>query len=161
MQERIQNQLFLTAILTFEELGFLLPSKELSEEQGEAVLQEWASAKFSGAFDGEIVLRMSKGALEEVATNMLGCEGGVTLAQQHDALGEIANVFCGNLLPAISGTQSEFSIEAPKTGSGEYNELGSEAVQLRAQVDVGLELDDRAEVMLFVTRSAETALELG
>jgi len=58
---------------------------------------------FTGRFTGGMELALSASVLAELAANMLGAEEGTTLSadEQRDALRELANVVCGNLLPAI------------------------------------------------------------
>jgi len=50
-----------------------------------------------------------------LAANMLGLEkeDAATLDHQYDALKELANVLCGNLLPAIAGPEPEFDVQPP------------------------------------------------
>ncbi len=49
-----------------------------------------------------------------IATNMLGLDGAeLSRTQQEDAFRELANVICGNLLPALAGTQAVFAVSPP------------------------------------------------
>ena len=57
--------------------------------------------------------------LPGLAANMLGVDEAPGSAEQADALGELANVLCGNLLPAIAGEQHVFILEAPGPGRDE------------------------------------------
>jgi hypothetical protein len=52
----------------------------------------------------------------ELAVNMLGLDDDVQVspADQKDALREMLNIICGNLLPALAGDQAVFDIEAPE-----------------------------------------------
>ena len=61
-------------------------------------------------------MRISTCVIPELANNMLGLDddADITDAEQQDALKEILNVICGNVLPAIAGDQVEFNIEAPE-----------------------------------------------
>jgi CheY-specific phosphatase CheX len=52
--------------------------------------------------------------LPTVAANMLGDDDAPAPAQQLDALGEIANVICGNLLPHIAAPHAVFQLDAPQ-----------------------------------------------
>jgi hypothetical protein len=54
--------------------------------------------------------------LPELAANMLGMDmdEDVSIEEQQDALRELLNVICGNLLPQLGGTQEIFSIEVPE-----------------------------------------------
>lgn len=71
---------------------------------------------YSGPWEGSLVVAASDNLLAELATNMLGLEAGMVAApaQQIDALKELANVICGNLLPAIAGGEPVFHICGPE-----------------------------------------------
>ena len=62
---------------------------------------------------------------------------------QYDALGEIANVICGNMLPCIAGSKEFFYVSAPKM---------VESIDLPpvAEIQVGLGLG-RADLLLFIS----------
>ena len=71
------------------------------------------TVSFRGPLSGRLVLRASSEILPGVAANMLGADGEYPLAVQRDALGELANVICGNLLPMIGGAEAVFVLSAP------------------------------------------------
>jgi hypothetical protein len=74
-----------------------------------------ARVRFNGAFGGELRVTIAEAALAELAGNMLGfAEEAPTVQQQEDALKELANVVCGNLLPALAGPEPIFHIDAPE-----------------------------------------------
>lgn len=74
-----------------------------------------ASVGFRGPFRGELVMDICSADLLEVAANMLGLEPGDPIGseERQDALKEVLNVVCGNLLPAIAGKTAVFDIDAP------------------------------------------------
>lgn len=74
-----------------------------------------AQVTFTGPLSGEILMFISRAALPELASNMLGLEEGDTPPddQQKDALGEVLNVVCGNLLPRIGGREAVFDLQPP------------------------------------------------
>ena len=76
---------------------------------------------FSGPFRGEIRLSVGPDMPALVAANMLGLEDGCvpTSEQEHDALGELVNVICGNLLPAITSPLEVFNVHEPRVQAGE------------------------------------------
>ncbi len=98
---------------TFEELALICPDTKLSDAQSEAVVDVAVSVSFSGPLSGRLVLRASSRILPGIAENMLGSDGEYSLTLQRDALGELANVICGNLLPMIGGAESVFVLSAP------------------------------------------------
>jgi CheY-specific phosphatase CheX len=74
-----------------------------------------AVVEFTGPTTGKLMVSMSNNLLGELAGNMLGVMDTTetTYDQQVDALKEVANVICGNLLPAVSGNQAVFHMGAP------------------------------------------------
>jgi len=106
----------LVAVETIEKLAlmFLVPEEEMSDGAPQA--ERAVSVAFSGVRQGVLFLSADKGILPELAANMLGYEDGsqVPADQQDDALRELANVMCGNLLPAIAGPKPVFHISAPQ-----------------------------------------------
>ena len=99
---------------TFEELTLLFPEAELSEEQGAAPWRVAVAVDFRGPFHGRLVLRASDAVLPHVAANMLGDDAAGEPPLQRDALGEVANVVCGNVLPVIGGRDAVFHLAAPQ-----------------------------------------------
>lgn len=70
---------------------------------------------FRGPFSGSLAMDITPEDLKEVAANMLGLDLGdpISDADQQDALKEVANVVCGNLLPVLAGKEAVFDIESP------------------------------------------------
>lgn len=100
---------------TLEKLAFLFaspvdPPPAVDESQLSTVRVE-----FGGAFAGGVELSLSGPVLDELAVNMLGADDGEPIAPEArlDALKELANVVCGNLLPALGGGEAVFNIQAP------------------------------------------------
>jgi CheY-specific phosphatase CheX len=82
-----------------------------------------------------------------LAANMLGQANAPPEEQQHDALGEVANVVCGNLLPRIAGAKEVFQLGPPQLV--EWNDApGDDAGSLAAEVQVGVEAG-RIDLLLF------------
>jgi CheY-specific phosphatase CheX len=101
---------------TLERLAFLFafPDDGRSHEGTESVMT--GCVEFSGFFSGSLVVHVSSSIIPELASNMLGLEDDaeISVEAQQDAFKELANVICGNLLPAIAGDLAEFSIGYPK-----------------------------------------------
>ena len=108
----------LTAIAgdTLEKLAFLFTfgDDERDHDGPDPVMT--GRVDFNGHFDGTLGMRISASVIPELAGNMLGADDDAEIpqAEQQDAVKEILNVICGNLLPAIAGDQVEFNIEAPQ-----------------------------------------------
>ncbi len=109
---------------TFEALAFLFPLGP--DEEGSAPPQADPSpgagetclvrVGFDGPFHGSLEVELGEEMLKTVTVNMLGFEEGDAPdpATQRDALCELANVICGNLLPEIGGAEAVFDVEAPQ-----------------------------------------------
>jgi len=151
MSKKLETELYKAATLTFEELGFLLPTPEIDEQQLNAQVEAAVSVDFDGPFAGKLLVRLCGGLLPIIAANMLGEEDAPSKSLQYDALGEIANVICGNMLPGIAGSEDVFHVSAPKLAE-------STDLPPVAEVQVGLGLG-RADLLLFVSRYPALAEE--
>jgi CheY-specific phosphatase CheX len=113
--------------------------------------------RFSGPLCGGMQLSLSQSVLAELAGNMLGADDGAALSadEQHDALRELINVICGNLLPLIGGGTAEFNIQTPfivTAGVSAAGEFGPVNAVSNLSVESGiclvaLQLDVPAEGM--------------
>lgn len=159
MKKTLEENLRQAAHLTFESLVFMLPTPELEEEQEGAEVDAVVSVSFEGPFSGRVEVRVCGGLLSTLAVNMLGENETPTLGQQIDALGEIANVVCGNVLPAIAGPDKVFNVLAPQVAKGLSSPDGG-AEGPAAEVRLGLE-QGRVDVALFLNIDAASYLDGG
>ncbi len=113
MSKELDETLLNVARETFEQLAFMLSMPD--EEDAVAPSRMAASVEFIGPLSGTLIVSVSEKMLPALLGNMLGLEMGdePELGKQHDALKELANVICGNLLPAIAGTEAVFTVHAP------------------------------------------------
>jgi CheY-specific phosphatase CheX len=141
---------------TFEELAFLFLETECTEEQADAPLDAVVTVNFHGPVRGRLTLRVSSVLLPAIAANMLGEEQAKFVPLQRDALGEMANVVCGNLLPLVAGAEAVFRLDAPQWVS----ERDAVIRDGDAPVSVGTfgAEDGRVEVQLFVFEGHEALL---
>ena len=93
-----------------------------------------------------------------LAANMLG-EDEVS-AQEHrdDALGEIGNVICGNILPRIAGTREVFDLRPPYVTLHSETRSADKTGRPTATAQVGLD-DGRADLALYVDSGAVIRVE--
>jgi CheY-specific phosphatase CheX len=98
----------------FEELTFMLPSRELDDIQTQASFRLAASVDFAGPLSGTFVVALFGDLIPIMAGNMLGEEGAPSDFQQRDAVKELANVICGNMLPHLLGEKAVYNISAPE-----------------------------------------------
>ena len=150
MNSNLEKELYKTAVMTFEELSFMLPTPELEEQQRDAPVEAAVSVEFWGPVNGKLVLKICGGLLSTLAINMLGEEELPTEQLQRDALGEIANVICGNVLPAIAGSKDIFKLSAPQTVDSADSPDGDSAESTVAEAHIGID-EGRADVLLFMS----------
>ncbi len=151
MTSRLEKQLFQTATLIFDELAFMLPVPEPDDDQEQAIAAA-VSVEFQGPFRGRLILGASQELLPTLAANMLGEENAGSPGQQLDALGEVANVICGNVLPVIAGSEQVFQIAAPEVCDS-ATVLGSDRDSPAAEVHLPLD-EGYAQVLLFLQHGA-------
>ncbi len=133
------------ATRTLEELCFFFAMPLLNDEQREAPADAAMSVRFRGPMSGQLVVRFAGGLLPMLATNMLGDADG-SPSMQRDALGEVANVVCGHLLPIIGGASDVFALDAAQpTVVLEHSGRTPDAM-----VQLGLEDHGRADLILFL-----------
>lgn len=140
---------------TFEELALLVPEHELSLAQAAAPLDVAVSVEFRGPLRGRLMLRASSTILPVIAANMLGDDASRQRNLQCDALGEIANVICGNVLPVIAGVEAVFHLSAPHVHE-ETEEVSRDGDVPSARIMFGVE-DGRAEAALYLFDACEGA----
>jgi hypothetical protein len=112
MGSSAEKVLYRKSALIFEELGFLMPKSDRGFESQSATSGTYIS--FSGSFSGCLLVMLNAEALSTLACNMLGLDTLSDETVEQDALGEIANVICGNALPAVFGPREGFRLESPK-----------------------------------------------
>lgn len=145
--KRLQTDLFKAGLRVFEDLGFLLPSAEINEEQAQAQTQVAVTVEFSGPVGGMILLTLGGPILPILTANMLGDELPTTEAQEIDALKEVCNVICGNLLPNLINEDAVFDIHPPQVRS--VKNLESFLQMPSIHQAIGLE-EGRADIRLFL-----------
>ena len=108
----MRSPLLAAAATTFESLALLLPTPEPSAAEAAARPAHAVRLAVDGPFRGWLALRVSDDVARALAENMLGAaDADVSLVR--DALGEVANVVCGNVLPALGGRGAVFHLQAP------------------------------------------------
>jgi CheY-specific phosphatase CheX len=140
----------------FSLMAFIMPAEEEEPAAGDGRGRLVARIAFSGPLDGSLVLSVSAGVPAAVATNMLGLDNPDSISPQQcrDALQELANVICGNLLPRIAGSRDVFHVFPPCILSEDQL---AEAAGRDPQAKVKLRLDcGWAELALFVGSPGKT-----
>jgi chemotaxis protein CheY-P-specific phosphatase CheC len=150
MNNSAEKILYRKAALIFEELGFLMPRSDAGEYNRAG--SNHAIVSFNGPFSGCLLLSLSSEILPQLSANMLGEQGSSVASLEQDALCEVANVICGNALPAIYGFEPIFHLDAPKSiDESDFENLES-AYHQAARVNITFDTG-HAEVTLLVDKS--------
>ncbi|HEY7878650.1 MAG TPA: chemotaxis protein CheX [Gemmatimonadaceae bacterium] len=129
------------ATVSFEELGLLCVGAPVELPSDPAALPAAVCVTFTGPRSGRLTLRVCDNIFRALAENMLGLEGPDAAPWRWDALGEMANVICGNVLPRLLGPDSQFTLSPPAPGGPTQYAVTS--TQVEVEVEVG-----RARVVL-------------
>jgi CheY-specific phosphatase CheX len=112
------------------------PGAEWGKRGGEYL---HVSITFSGLSEGVVNLMAPDGLCRQLAANVLGGElDEVTGEQAEDALKELANVVCGELIERLFGTDSVFHLTVPtllRADEGKWRELMADPAALRLVVE--------------------------
>lgn len=102
------------SISVLEKYAFVFADAVGLDEAGEPVNVLLAKVAFCGAAQGELQVAMPMDLAAEIAANVLGSEPSeVTPALLNDAVGELGNVLCGNLLKALTSPDKIFDLQPP------------------------------------------------
>ena len=154
MNNAVEKILYRKAALIFEELGFLMPRSDNSEmPQSESVS---AMVSFKGPFSGCLLVSLSPEMLSLLSANMLGEEERSNRIMEQDSLREIANVICGNALPAIYGFEPVFHLEAPALLESPDSVLQNSEYRKEAQIHIAFD-SGHAAVYILVDHDAPAA----
>jgi len=151
MNATLEQTLCSAAIYTFERMVFLLPDIPPDELQRRQNVEAVATIAFSGPARGRLQVHAGEGLLPRLTANMMGMDVAPE-ALQLDALGEIANVICGQVLPALHPV-SAFEYLPPSVVSGTGD---SDTTTPSARIELGIE-SSRAELLLFLDADAAPA----
>lgn len=152
MNKTIDNALQQVVETTFESMAFMFPMEE-QDAMPALDAPAIAAVTFTGPFAGRVTLEVSSEMLPELARNMLGLDDEIepSLDQQHDALKEILNVICGNVLPELAGRKAEFAVNAPTVLDG--LDADGDMGRLAASADIALD-SGQARIRLYVDAGA-------
>jgi hypothetical protein len=152
MPDTMCSSLRAAAALTFEQLGFLFAEDEPEDEALDLPLRAAARVRFRGPRTGTVEVGLTAEVLDELAANMLALDTPVSPHLQEDALGEVANVVCGNVLPSLLGPEAVFDLTSPSVTAhpAPLEDAGPGACHVTVGLDMG-----RAEVTLRVDENGD------
>jgi CheY-specific phosphatase CheX len=113
MRETLDQPLYAAAAAAFEAFAFVYAEPTEPNLGADAFEDAAAAVDFEGPMRGRLVLRVSGGVLPNLAATMLGQDDPPATPLQRDALGEVANVICGALLPTLGGPSAVFALARP------------------------------------------------
>ena len=148
MSNALNDTLRDAVVNTFEQLVFVLPDTEPDAEQRSRKVAAIASIIFTGPASGILQVRACEGLLPRITMAMLGDESNATL--QLDALGEIANVICGQIFPSIDPVAAFEQL--PPTVRMLADAVDKSQTSPAAVVQVGVE-SSRADILLYLFSS--------
>lgn len=137
----------------FESLCFMLPrpARESLPPERAGLSRVILAVDFSGAGRGQLQLTLPDSMIASVATAMLGEDDPPPLGEQYDAVCELANIVCGNVLPRIAGERAVFDLAPPRviaTMDADLGELFDAAARVQldeGQVSAAIALEMRPE----------------
>jgi len=147
MKTRVEKALKTAGMKAFEETCYLYPVPELKEVQEMLPMEAAVEVKYRGDFTGRILIEARGGLSQAIAVNMLSSQD-PSEEQKMDALGEIANIICGNVIPALGGISQGYRIEAPRCiplNEVQNNLLGEPLVSMVLNLNQG-----RADLKFYV-----------
>lgn len=140
-RQQLRTALRRATTTTFEELALLVvDAVEPPAPAGSARPPCGVRVDFDGPFRGSVVLRVAEAVVDAAAANMLGISAAPDAEARRDALGELANVICGNLLPEVAGRAAVFALRAPRW----IGARDAERAEGQGCVDCALDLDEGA-----------------
>jgi CheY-specific phosphatase CheX len=98
---------------TFESLALLFPELLPGDAHANISFAAIVNVTFRGADSGRVIVGVTADVLTALTENMLGASSLPDARVQRDALGELANVVTGNLLPLVYGAAPVFRLDAP------------------------------------------------
>lgn len=149
MNSSAEKILYRKAALIFEELGFLMPRSDNAEISHTDRVS--AAIYFKGPFSGCLIVSVAPEMLSHLAANMLGDEAQANEIMERDSLGEIANVICGNALPAIYGFDPVFHLDAPAMLENPDELINASHYNKEAEVQISFDSGNAAVALLIQT----------
>lgn len=126
----------------------LFASDVLTEEQQALPFAAGVSVRFYGPKSGRLEVRVSADVVPAITENMLGEDGAADAQLQRDALGELGNVLCGNVVSAMTNGIGVFHLHPPRPMDPAQFDLPLDPNE--ECVDIGFD-EGRGQVRLFLS----------
>ena len=118
MSEDVRETIIDSFTDVLEKMAFMFV-EEADEDETEAPGAVKAEMHFSGAHTGSLIIAISHETANELASNVLGVEPDDENIEElrNDAVRELLNVTCGNLLTAHYGEEPVFDLSVPEVAT--------------------------------------------
>ncbi|MGP8154859.1 MAG: chemotaxis protein CheX [Smithella sp.] len=148
MKAKIKKALEEAAVNTFEDICFMYQVPELKDVQKNLTLEAAAEVKYRGDYTGKLLIETRGGLFSAIAANILSIDS-PSSQQKRDALGEIANIICGNVVASLGRSRLGYKIESPN--ALKKDELLKDKRQGKFLVEIAMNFNEgRADIKFFV-----------
>jgi CheY-specific phosphatase CheX len=148
MKSKIEKVLEEASVNTFEDTCFMYQVPELNNVQKNLTLEAAAEVKYRGDYTGSLLIETRGGLFSAIAANILSIDSPSCL-QKKDALGEVANIICGNVVTSLGRSKQGYKIESPR--SLKKDELLKEKRQGKPLAEITMNFNEgRADIKFFV-----------
>ncbi|MCE5211797.1 MAG: chemotaxis protein CheX [Deltaproteobacteria bacterium] len=113
MKTKIKKALEAASVNTFEDVCFMYQVPELKNSHKNLKLEAASAVRYRGDYTGMLLIETRGNLFSAIASNILSTES-PGLRQKKDALGEIANIICGNVVTSLGRGKLGYKIESPK-----------------------------------------------
>jgi hypothetical protein len=110
----VSDALGVAVVVALEGLCFVSAEGFLDEQPGEPA--RCATVSFTGPSSGVVCVAVPTSLVPTLFGDLMDGSGGADDGAVADALGELTNIVCGNVLPRIHGKSAAFALSPPRTG---------------------------------------------
>jgi CheY-specific phosphatase CheX len=146
MNYKVSNALTQAAVLTFQKIGLLGLIRDVVPRNTITTLTSGVAVNFHGDRHGTVMLNLSPELLPIITENYMGDHEAPSEELQIDALGEVANTICGNIIPMIYGKSLVIRLDAPEYVA--FSSIHKSAGDIRLEFDEG-----HADVSLYLNEA--------
>jgi CheY-specific phosphatase CheX len=148
MKTKIENVLEEATVNTFEDICFMYQVPELNDIQKNLKLEAASEVKYKGDYTGKLLIETRGNLFSAIAANILSNEA-PSSQQKKDALGEIANIICGNVVTSLGRGKLGYKIESPRYLK--KDDLLKDKKQEKPLAEITLNFNEgRADIKFFV-----------
>jgi hypothetical protein len=148
MKSKIEKVLEEASVSTFEDTCFMYQVPELNDVQKNLTLEAAAEVKYRGDYTGSLLIETRGGLFSAIAANILSIDSPSCL-QKKDALGEIANIICGNVVTSLGRSKQGYKIESPRSLKKDELLKGKRQGKPLAEITMNFN-EGRADIKFFV-----------